>query len=168
MKTLLDDLYRIKTLRETNMLIEVRKRQYRFDECARVRDQRARELSDYRDWRPRREDELFADVSRTPVILKEIDDYKAAIGLLRERENLLVEQSDQAEKALAAAQSEWEKAKAHHAVARTAKEKFAEFLDNWRRELRSRKEYREDSELEEFSSRTLRADREGGGDENDQ
>lgn len=153
MKALLDDLCRIKQLREANALAEARKRRYRFEECVRARDRTEQELADFQAWRPVREGELFADIRRKPVVLKEVDDYKAAIGLLRERENLLAERSSEAEKALATAKEELAVAMAVHAAALKAKEKFAEFLGIQRREAHRLKEYREDLELEEFGGK---------------
>ncbi|MEI2740892.1 MAG: type III secretion protein [Candidatus Competibacter sp.] len=153
MTALLAELDHIKQLRENNALIEVRKRRYRVEDCARAKDQKATELADYRQWRPAREDELFADIRRQPVALKAVDDYKAALGLLRERENGLADQLNQAEQALTTAKSELTAAEADHAAALRAKEKFAELLAIQRRELQRLRDYREDLELEEFSGK---------------
>lgn len=168
MSALLAELYRIKQLRENDALIEVRKRRYRVEDCARTKDQKATELADYRQWRPAREDELFADLRRKPVVLQAVDDYKAALGLLRERENGLVDQLNQAEKNLASAKSDLTSAEASHAAALRAREKFAEFLAIQRREVQRLKDYREDLELEEFSGKpatTTTEDRSSDGDE---
>ncbi|MBK7542560.1 MAG: type III secretion protein [Candidatus Competibacteraceae bacterium] len=165
MTALLAELYRIKQLRENNALIEARKQRHRVEDCVRTRDRKAGELDDYRRWRPLREDELFADIHRRPVVLKAVDDYKAALGLLRERENGLADQANQAEHALTAAKEELTAAEVRHAAALKAKEKFAEFLDIQRREAQRLKDYREEMELEEFSGNpaaTTTEDRDDG------
>lgn len=167
MTALLAELYRIKQLREANALIEVRKRRYHVEECARAKAQKTSELADYRHWRPTREDELFADIRHKPVVLKAVDDYKAALGLLRERENGLADQVKQIEQVLATAKEELTAAEVSHAAALRAKEKFAEFLDIQRREVQRFKDYREDLELEEFSGKpasTATEDRTDGDD----
>ena len=154
MTALLAELYRIKQLREHNALIEARKRRYQVEDCARARDRKTSELSHYQHWRPTREDELFAEIHHQPIILKAVDDYKAALGLLRERENGLIDQANQAEQALATAKEELAAAEARHAAALRAKTKFAEFLDIQRRETQRLKDYREEMELEEFSGKS--------------
>jgi hypothetical protein len=153
MTALLAELYRIKQLREHNALIEARKRRYQVEDCTRAREQKTSELTNYRRWRPTREDELFAEIRRKPIILKAMDDYKAALGVLRERENGLADQANQAAQALAAAKKELAAAEANHAATLKAKEKFAEFLDIQRREAQRFKDYREEMELEEFSGK---------------
>lgn len=160
MGAILQDLYRIKELRESGALTKVRKCRRFAEQKMRERDACAKELADYKHWRPQREDELFMQLKRQPVKMQGIDDYKAALSLLRERENVLVAQLEQAEKALASSQAALNEAQTQHANAVKAKEKFAEFLEAWNLETERQQERKEDLEMEEFRVRTLTMDEE--------
>lgn len=154
MSAVLEDLHRIKQLRENSADIAVRKQTVIVQHAVQQLEQTQQTLRDYQHWRPQREHALFADIQHQEVKLKQIDDHQAALGLLRERENQLADQVKQAEQALQTARNSLQQAQQQQILARKATAKFAEFVAVWRAEVKREQDYQEDLEMEEFSGQS--------------
>ena len=97
MKYPLEDLLRVRNFREDNAANELTKRRRAVEAAEDLVKQRKRELEEYIQWRIQREEELYREVMQKPVQLKELDDLKQDIQLLREKESLYEERIREAE-----------------------------------------------------------------------
>lgn len=120
-----------------------------LEEAGRRVLERERELADYRVWRRRREEELFDELQTKLVSVREIEDVKVEIGLLRGRETLFEQRITDAKA---------ERAKAHEALDAGTRayeaavknlQKFEELADWLDAEAKAYRERMEELELEE-------------------
>lgn len=120
-----------------------------LEEAGRRVVERERELADYRIWRHRKEEALFDELQTKLVSVREIEDVKVEIGLLRGRETLFEQKITDAKA---------ERAKAHEALDASTRayeaavknlQKFEELADWLDAEAKAYRERMEELELEE-------------------
>jgi type III secretion protein O len=120
-----------------------------LEEAGRRVVERERELEEYRVWRRRKEEALFDELQTKLVSVREIEDVKVEIGLLRGRETLFEQKITDAKA---------ERAKAHEALDASTRayeaavknlQKFEELADWLDAEAKAYRERMEELELEE-------------------
>lgn len=142
----------VKERREDRAQEDVRRRRLALEDAARRLEQRRKELDEYRVWRVRRETELWDGIERRTVKLRDIEDLKLDIGLLRGREQLLAEHVVEAEKARSDANTALNEAVAVLEAATRNRQKFEDLADWLEAESRAYRERMEELELEELFS----------------
>ncbi len=142
----------VKERREDRAQEDVRRRRLALEDAARRLEQRRKELDDYKVWRVRREIELWDGIERRTVKLRDIEDLKLDIGLLRGREQLFAEHVVEAEKARSDANAALTDAVAVLEAATRNRQKFEDLADWLEAESRAYRERMEELELEELFS----------------
>jgi len=150
MKYVLQDLLRVREFRETAAGSEVKKKKSRFDHAQRTVTEKEKALSDYHTWRLEKEDSLYDEIANRLVTLKDLDDLKMNIALLREKETALENDLLEAQKALNLAAEELEEAKDAFRLAIREKRKIEEHKTIWIGEAVKEEERAQDKEMEEF------------------
>jgi type III secretion protein O len=139
----------VKERREDRAQEDVRRRRLALEDAARRVEQRRKDLEDYKVWRVKRETELWDEIERRIVKLRDIEDLKTDIGLLRGREQVMVEQVVEAEKARSEANAALLEAVAVLEAAVKARQKFEDLADWLEAEHRAYRDRIEENELEE-------------------
>ena len=149
---MLDDLLKIKRLREDDAISVQAQAQAFLEEQIEARDGKQREEADYKVWRVGEEDRLYNEIYGKNVGLDDLEKLREQIGLLRQRELALHEEWLQAEDGVKQARSALEEAqrlrmKAHKEVA-----KYEEYNQIIVKKEKREAELREEVELEDFVS----------------
>lgn len=151
------DLLSIKSFRENKAEMAVRKQRTVLAEATERQERALRELDDYRDWATQRERELYEDLCRKTVRLREIEDVQLSVGEMRGQEREYVQVQERAAQEQQEQEEELETCKTAHAQASRMKEKFVELARNYAEEEVRALERKEDAEMEEVAE--LRRDR---------
>ncbi|HMR29948.1 MAG TPA: YscO family type III secretion system apparatus protein [Geminicoccaceae bacterium] len=149
MHDVIQQIVDVKERREERAQEEVRRRRLALEDAARRVEQRRQELQDYRIWRVRREVELWDEIETRVVKLRDIEDLKTDIGLLRGREQVLAEKVAEADKARNDANTALTQAVSVLDAAARARQKFEDLADWLEAEHRAYLERIEEIELEE-------------------
>lgn len=149
MHDVIQQIVDVKERREERAQEEVRRRRLALEDAARRVEQRRQELQDYRTWRVRREIELWDEIETRVVKLRDIEDLKTDIGLLRGREQVLAEKVAEADKARNDANTALTQAIGVLDAAARARQKFEDLADWLEAEHRAYLERIEEIELEE-------------------
>jgi type III secretion protein O len=165
MRTVFDELLRIKSFREAEAAKEVGRRRTALDLAAAQRDKADKALDEYRRWSAERERQLYQAIIDQLVQLRDLDRLKGQVLDMREKERLMVEQLAEARKAVEAARAALEQARLGHMAAFKGRQKFTELSGVLIEELRREAARREDVEMEEFTGRRAEAEEAGDADE---
>ncbi len=149
MHDVIQQIVDVKERREDRAQEEVRRRRLALEDAARRVEQRRQELQDYKTWRVRREVELWDEIETRVVKLRDIEDLKTDIGLLRGREQVLAEKVVEADKARNDANTALTQAIGVLDAAARARQKFEDLADWLEAEHRAYLERVEEIELEE-------------------
>jgi type III secretion protein O len=139
----------VKEMREERAGDELRRCRLALEAAARRVEQSRRELVEYRDWRVRRENEMYDAIEQKLVRVRDLEDLKTDIGLLRGKEQVFQEKILQAEKARQEAHKAQTTAEKALELAVKARQKFEELADWLEAEARAYRERMEELELEE-------------------
>jgi type III secretion protein O len=149
----------VKVLREDRAAEEVRRCRYTLEEAARQLERCKDDLVGYRTWRVRREGELYDGIEGRRVHLRDLEELKEDIGLLRGREHLFEQKVSDAETARLSAHDGLAAAEKVQMEAMRARQKFEELSDFLEAEARAYRERLEELELEEqFSAGVVDAE----------
>lgn len=165
MKYPLEELLRVRRLREDDATNELTRRRREVEQAERMLEQRQRELEEYTAWRIQREAELYEQVIGKQVPLKALDDLKKDIQILRDQEITYQERILAAEKALAEAKARLVEAQAAYQATRKDRQKIDEHKGIWAAEAAREYEAGQELELEDFKVRAPESN-EPEGDEN--
>ena len=158
------ELLSIKEFRESQAETEVRRRRALLEEAIRLVDELRRKLEEFRIWSVRKEDEMFDDICRRIVKLREIEALRNRISELRNEERNLEQGVIDAEEGQRRASAELDAAVNLLREAGRQKNKFMELARVFSEEARLELERAEEAELEEFRTRD-RNDEEWGDNE---
>ncbi len=150
MRTLLDDVLRVKTFHETSAENEVRRRQFLLEEAAKRASEARRTLDEYHDWRVEREGELYDSIVNQLVRRRDLENLRTHIAQLREKELALEHEASEAEKVRVSALKELEEAKMARLAAVREADKIRKLVDEERVAMAKVAEHREELELEDF------------------
>jgi hypothetical protein len=115
------------------------------------RDAKQHEIETYRQWRPKREHELYAEISRQPVSLQDLEELNATVAGLRDHERALGEQLADLERLVHEAESKRNEAERARRDAQKEVEKMVELETQLSRRQALEQERKSEQELEEFS-----------------
>lgn len=99
MKYALKDLQNVRKFRENVAASAVNAAQQQVEQTSAQLEQRKKELEDYIHWRVTQEENLYQVVLRQLVLIKDLDDLRLQIQLMRDDETSYVESVSQAEQA---------------------------------------------------------------------
>ncbi|CAM3692823.1 type III secretion system stalk subunit SctO [Parendozoicomonas haliclonae] len=150
---MLNDLLRIKRIREKSAEDEVRKCRYRVELAVQDVEKKKQELVSYKEWRIQEEKRLYDEIMNTAVKQFDLDIVKQTVALHREKDLILQDAITQAEEHLEETRKELEEAQQKHVLATQAVQKFEEFTDVINQEEAKEKARIEELELEEFTPR---------------
>ncbi len=150
---MLNDLLRIKRIREKSAEDEVRKCRYRVEVATKELEDKKQELTQYKEWRIQEEQRLYDEIMNTQVKQFDLDILKQTIAKLREKDLILQDAITKAEEHLEETKQQLEEARDKHRLATQAVQKFEEFTDVLNQEEAKEKARQEDLELEEFTVR---------------
>lgn len=155
MKYPLEDLMRVRRFREDEAATAVTKQRAQVEAAKRAIKARRREMEEYTQWRIRREQELYDEIMRQPIRMKELDGVKVQVQAMKSKEAEHREAVLQAEKhkeeqdqLLVQRKHEWTEAVRQC-------EKLVEHKDMWQVETDKEAERQQETEMEDFRTRTL-------------
>lgn len=155
----LHELLSIKTFREGKAESSVRTQRQVLAEAMSLRDQAQVHLEEFTSFAQRRERELFEDLCRRVVVVREILDTHAQVGEMKAQALHYQSHLDQAQVRCEQEDAALQERKQVHAQATRVKEKFIELVRLHAAEEWTALERKEDAELEEVAeTRRDRAD----------
>jgi type III secretion protein O len=113
----------------------------------------AKALEDYISWRQEEEERRYQEIMRKEMGCKDLDEFKAGLGRLREKESSLAEELALAQKAEEDAGEAREREREKLRRARKETEKISAHKEIWLAGEAREAERREDLEMEEFSKK---------------
>lgn len=144
-----DDLLRIKQHREQTAANEVLRQKRRLEESAKSVEQARQDAAEYHDYRLQREISLFDEIKNRTVLLRDLENMKLRVALLREKEADMEARILEAEKQLTQVKQDLEQARQQHMEAVREQEKFKQFMEVQWENKRREEAIREEQELEE-------------------
>jgi hypothetical protein len=150
----LHDLLRVRQWREDERAVELARRRAAVEEAEQLVARRQNECEQYAAWRVRREQELYDEVLFREVEVRDLDDLKLNVRLLRENEQAYRDRVKAAEAELATARQALESARQAHLKASRDRGKIEEHRGWWEAEAAREAEAKQELELEDFSVRS--------------
>ncbi|MCC9620368.1 type III secretion protein [Thalassospira sp. MA62] len=114
--------------------------------------EREQKLVDYRDWMRTHQDHLFDEICEKTVKVREIEDLRTRILMLRDEEQAIETSIDDARKAHQQALEAVRLAEQRLKEATRQREKFDDLAQSYDAELREALAYKEEMEMEEFTT----------------
>ncbi len=149
---MLDDLLKIKRLREDDAISALVKAQSFLGEQIEARDAKQREEADYKVWRVDEENRLYDEICGKNVALSDLEKLREQIGLLRQRELALHAEFLQMQESVKQARSALEEAKRRRVQAHKEVTKYEEYNQIIVEREKREAEAKEEAELEDFVS----------------
>lgn len=159
--TIFRELLAIKSFREEKAQLAMRKQRMALVAATQERDGASQRLDDYREFAQRQEREMYADLCRRLVNLREIEHVQGSVVLLRGQEQAHVAVLDQAQIQCESQERLLDERKADHQQASRMKEKFVQLAQVHAEQAMRELEHKEDLELEEAAE--VRREREDWG-----
>ncbi len=149
-KYALQDLLKVRELREEAASKAVAKAQDKLKACEQYLEKKRKELADYKEWRPQEEKRMYDKIMKKEISQEKLREVKADIAVLRDREVAIEKEVEEAEVAVQEAEQGLQKAKDDHKASMRELEKIKEHKDIWIEEAKKEEEFAMDKELEEF------------------
>ncbi len=149
---LLNNLLRIKLFREEMAERELAKARERLRQATEALKTAMEALRDFQKESLQREKAMYADLCSRLVVLREIDDVRTDIELMKEKLTRLNEQVEEKEKGREEAANEAEQARLVHRDAVRMREKYSELLKTIEEEHEIELARLEDIEMEEAAA----------------
>ncbi len=148
----LNDLLRIKVFREVQAERALAKARQRLAEARQVLREAENNLSNFRNESLQREKALYSDLCSRLVVLREIEDVRTDIELMKEKAERLAGQVEDARRTLDEVAWQAEQARREHRDAVRMREKFDELVQQEQAELESERSRLEELEMEEAAA----------------
>ena len=149
---MLDDLLKVKKLREDDAISELARAESDLERKVAAHESKQRERSDYDTWRIAEEEHLYRDIQGKEVSVDDLEELRERIASLRQRGLQLEEEVERAAHEVERARNTVAEARRARVVAYKEVTKFDEYnrilVDERRRDL----ERREEAELEDLIS----------------
>jgi len=155
------DLLAIKTFREEKAELALRKQRMELQAAIRERDGAQQQLEAFRAYARNQEQEMYADLCRRLVNLRDIEHVQGSVVILRGKEQGHAAVLDKAEALRESQESLLDDRKSEHQMASRMKEKFVQLAQVHDEQQLRELERKEDLELEEAAE--ARRDREDWG-----
>lgn len=153
----LQPLLSVRKYREDAAQTQLRQAEHALREAKEQLETREKELADFALWRREEEDRRYASIMHTLLSLDELDQFKAALARLRDKELLHEEQVIEARHKLEQARKDVEKAKDTVRLAQRETARILAHKDIWLEAERKEAERKEDLESEEFKPMSVDA-----------
>ena len=144
-------LARVRQKREEGALAEYAARERALTAAREETRARRKALEDYLVWRKEEEDRRYQEVLGKEMPRQMMDEFKAGIAALRERDNVLMEALEEARQAEEEAARKKDEAAEALKQCRKDKEKISAHQEIWKAGEAREAERREDLEMEEFT-----------------
>lgn len=148
----LNDLLRIKVFREVQAERTLAKARQQLAEARHALREAEKNLNTFRHESLQREKALYSDLCSRLVVLREIEDVRTDIELMKEKAERLAGQVEEARRILDEAAEQAEQARLEHRDAVRMREKFDELVRLERAELESEQSRFEELEMEEAAA----------------
>jgi len=162
-KSALDDLLRVKKLREQAAERALRDAEAARDALRREADERERAAEAFRDWRVTEEARLFDEIRGQEIHVRHLDDFKRKKELLRVDEAAKFEEASAARTKAEEAEKPVDAARQALVEAQRAVRKFEEFVAIERQRIAAEEVARMEAETEEVAEAGFAAKMAGGG-----
>ncbi len=149
----LQDLLRVRLFREDAAQAEVTSARRKVQAAQELIEQRQQELADYIKQREQQEKQLWDDIIDQDVQMRDLDDLKLKIQIIRDKQTSYEEAVEQAKRDLLAAEEALEQAQADYSLAAKERRKIDEHKDIWAQEEAQRCEAEAEKEMEDFRVR---------------
>lgn len=149
MEYILQDLYKVRELRERDAHNAVIRMRYQVEEATKEVSRCEKELIDFRNWRLKEEDRLYDEIMEEEIKVAKIKEIKAGIAKLRDQELDYQNKLQEAEKSLEEAKDRLEQAKLRHQKTIRELEKLNEHKVRFEREWKKEQERLNDLQMEE-------------------
>jgi Type III secretion protein YscO len=153
MKYPLEDLRRIRAMREDRAARLVARERQALAAARSETERRERILADFVRHRPEEEEALFRRVARRSVRMLDVDEFRAGIEALQARETELAQDVERAKLEQAEAQKRSEQAEADHRRRVAELDRLNEHKERWEEEQALEMTMREERELEDRTPR---------------
>jgi hypothetical protein len=153
MKYPLDDLLRIRAMREDRAARLVARERQALAAARSETGRREQILDDFVHHRPEEEEVLFRRVARRSVRMLDVDEFRAGIEALQARETELAHDVEHAKLEQAEAQKRSEQAEADHRRRLAELDRLDQHKERWQEEQALEMMMREERELEDHTSR---------------
>ncbi len=150
---MLDELLRVKEIREKSASEEVARCKNHLAAAKQHQHDCEQELEDYIQWRCKEEQHLYDNIMNTQVRQHDLDFLKQKVAMLREKDAVLEQEIEEAKNKVLEAEDELEEAREAHRKALQAVDKFEEFKKVLDEEALKEAQRLEDLEMEEFTVR---------------
>jgi len=152
MKYVLEDLLKIRKIREERAQTELLKKKQALEAAIRFVEQQQQELEEFKKWRLKEEDRIYEEAKGKLMSLDDLDNLRLQITLLREEEMLKAKQVEDAKKAMREAEQAYQKAKEDYKQITKDIDKVEEHKSIWMEEALREAERIADIEMEDFKS----------------
>ena len=152
---MLHDLLRIKKIREKSAQDEVKKCQYKVEQSVIELEKCKKALQDHITWREQEETQLYDNIMNTRVKERDLDLLKQRIILMRDKDSVLEEEIQNAQKVLDEHKAALSEAENRLIKATQAVKKFEEFTRVLDEEAAREAERIEELEMEDFRLKKL-------------
>ena len=146
---MLEELLRIKRIRERDAEAAVHLAERKLAEAHEAVRAAEKAASDHHEFRLKEEIRLFEEIRGASIHVRDFDDMKHAIAILRQKEADLEETIAEKTKAIAPAEEALQAAKETYREAKVGTMKFEELVNLERAEAEKAAIFREDAETEE-------------------
>ena len=150
MDYVLENLLRVRQHRKDAAGSQVRAKSYALENADRLVQQTRQQLDEYVVWRVKTEDTLYEEVKSQQISLKELDDLKIKVLLLREKQTFLEKELFEARSAREAAEKKLDEARKAYQEKQREMMKIEEHKKIWLTETRKQQELSREKEMEEF------------------
>ena len=152
---MLNELLKIKRLREDDAILTLSKAQVFFEQRVVEREKKQEEEAEYKVWRVDEENRLYNEIYGKNLALGDLEKLREQIALLRQKELVLHEECLQAANNVASAQSALKEAKQRRVKAHKEVVKYEEYDKIIVAREKKEAEAKEEMELEDFLSGKL-------------
>ncbi|MEO1525001.1 MAG: YscO family type III secretion system apparatus protein [Planctomycetota bacterium] len=149
----LKDLLRVRQFREDSAAAEMIKWRMDVEVAKEALKERKQELADYHKRLPALEQQAYDAVFDQEIRLKELDELKLKVKLLRDKGIVFQDRVREASQNVVTAETGLQRAQAEHRSAAKDREKVDEHKEIWLQEVRRENEVHLEKEMEDFRVR---------------
>lgn len=155
MSLLLDELLRVKRIREDEAIKTMKEKQLQLEQCQKLLEAKIMQHDEYVAWREREETRLYEEVLNKKVRAYNINTMRDQITSFKEKQQQLKEEIEKAQTAVSEATEHLAEARRTRMEAYKTVQKYEEYRDIVRSIEDREAEKREELEAEEFSVRAV-------------
>ena len=143
----------VREFREDQAATQIKKQRAKVVQAENFVQQKQKELKDYIEWRVRREQEMYDEIMKQPIHMKELEKVKESVQMLKANEAGYQDAVLQAQSQLETERQQLEEDTAAHRVAVKETDKLKEHRAIWQAAASKEEEFNQEKELEDFRTR---------------